>query len=312
MDASIQYIGTRDPCSTAAINERKRKLGVIDLTNERKRRPEYSTKNGKRARHTPQETRNLSEFASIDVTKWEEGAFKWVHKGHYKPNPTIPGDDGGPQNGEHCVHKEFKTGSVYESSCFDTDLITVSKAREVIDAFNAGKCCSSKEILLNQPAVWQEFIPDSEGKHKKYLVEPMLEGEFLKFNSNSGYTNGADVMQALSHFSYHHSGRRHLLCDLQGGHYNDAYILTDPVVMSSDNSKKYGPTDLGSEGIDNFFARHRCGLFCRSQWRTPRCPLISEKITCTTGSSMSLTIGTVKSEAARRTRLAAAIIASRR
>jgi hypothetical protein len=30
----------------------------------------------------------------------------------------------------------------------------------------------------------------------------MLKGEFLKFNSNSGYISGSDFMQALSHFSY--------------------------------------------------------------------------------------------------------------
>lgn len=49
-----------------------------------------------------------------------------------------------------------------------------------------------------------------------------------------------------------------LLCDLQGGHYQDEYVLTDPVVMSSNNSKRFGATDLGSEGINNF-------AFCSSQ-----------------------------------------------
>lgn len=39
-------------------------------------------------------------------------------------------------------------------------------------------------------------------------------------------------MQALSHFSYHQSGRQYLFCDLQGGHYEDCYVLTDPVIMS--------------------------------------------------------------------------------
>ena len=92
----------------------------------------------------------------------------------------------------------------------------------------------------------------STGRKSKKLVEPMLEGEFLKFNSNSGYISGSDFMQALSHFSYNHSRGQFLLCDLQGGHYQDSYVLTDPVVMSSDNEKRFGATDLGSEGISIF------------------------------------------------------------
>mmetsp|Transcript_20263 Transcript_20263/g.23286 ORF Transcript_20263/g.23286 Transcript_20263/m.23286 type:complete len:142 (+) Transcript_20263:556-981(+) len=140
------------------------------------------------------------------------------------------------------------------------------------------------------------------GRKKKKLVEPMLEGEFFKFNSNSGYTNGAELMQALSHFSHHYTDGQHLLCDLQGGNYDDAYVLTDPVVMSNDNSKIYGPTDLGSEGIENFFARHQCGLFCRRKWSKPQRSKISRNIPCITGTSMSLTIGDKKSQAAKKHR----------
>ena len=37
------------------------------------------------------------------------------------------------------------------------------------------------------------------------LVEPYIEN-FMKFNSNSGKAEDVyEVMQALSHFSYHHS-----------------------------------------------------------------------------------------------------------
>jgi hypothetical protein len=38
-----------------------------------------------------------------------------------------------------------------------------------------------------------------------------------------------------------------VLCDLQGGVYSDGVVLTDPVVMSRDNS--LGPTDLGPPGL---------------------------------------------------------------
>jgi hypothetical protein len=223
----------------------------------------------------------------------------------YAPNPQIPSDTGGPQNGELCVVKEFKTGSVYEESFFNNDINAVSKAAEIIRAFNASNArmpprLGQKNILLNTPQVWEDVYPDFTGRKSKKLVEPMLEGEFLKFNSNSGYVNGADFMQALSHFSYHHSAGRYLLCDLQGGHYEDAYVLTDPVVMSNDNEKRFGATDLGSEGIDNFFAHHKCNCFCQNNWMKPFRPRASSRIPCLASTSMSLTIGTKKSEADRK------------
>jgi len=57
----------------------------------------------------------------------------------------------------------------------------------------------------------------------KALVEPYID-MFEKFNSNSGWVNtdcgvAGDVMQALSHFSYHEWDGKYLLCDLQGGAY---------------------------------------------------------------------------------------------
>merc|ERR1712232_294798 len=93
-------------------------------------------------------------------------------------------------------------------------------------------------------------------------------GDYFKFNSNTGYaTPDTDTMQALSHFSYHHSKGKYLVCDLQGGRTHGFYILTDPVVLSAD--KEFGGTDLGKAGIDNFMAHHKCGRFCSPDWRLP-------------------------------------------
>mmetsp|Transcript_21048 Transcript_21048/g.31631 ORF Transcript_21048/g.31631 Transcript_21048/m.31631 type:complete len:107 (+) Transcript_21048:801-1121(+) len=78
-------------------------------------------------------------------------------------------------------------------------------------------------------------------------------------------------MQALSHFSYHISNAQCVLCDVQCGVYQDGVILTDPVVMSV--SRSYGPTDLGSEGINSFFAHHTCNEYCHSNWTTLRNPV---------------------------------------
>eukprot|EP01113_Clastostelium_recurvatum_P025977 TRINITY_DN3118_c0_g1_i2.p1 TRINITY_DN3118_c0_g1~~TRINITY_DN3118_c0_g1_i2.p1 ORF type:complete len:143 (+),score=16.99 TRINITY_DN3118_c0_g1_i2:268-696(+) len=108
------------------------------------------------------------------------------------------------------------------------------------------------------------------------LCEPFIIS-FQKFNSNSGWvdhdgTLWNQVMQALSHFSYHSSGGRLLLCDLQGGIYSDGAVLTDPVVMSM--GREFGPADLGREGIETFFARHECNGYCRREWTQPHRPSV--------------------------------------
>jgi Alpha-kinase family len=347
--SSIQVVGYYNPSSTLDFQRRAREKGVIDLTTtatatgttgraaaaaaagvalrnrpKQRNKPEQDAElslpgGGKRTKTL--ETTNKASYAVTLETQWSQGTFRWVHKGKYTQDPRIPGGDtsGGTQTGQLCVIKEFKTGSVYEESFFKDDIFAVEKAAEIIHAFNRecrfGAAAplgnnKKKTVHLNRPDVWQEIYPDATGKFKKKLVEPMLEGTFIKFNSNSGYANpGTDYMQALSHFSYHYSNRLYLLCDLQGGHYDDSYILTDPVIMSSDNSKQFGAGDLGSEGIDNFFAHHTCNnAYCNNNgnklWCQPVQPRVSSRIPHTANTSFSLTLGTVKSEAERKQALA--------
>lgn len=87
-------------------------------------------------------------------------------------------------------------------------------------------------------------------------------------------------MQALSHRSYHKTGCQLALCDLQGGIYSDCAVLTDAAILS--RTPAYGVTDLGPDGIDNFFTHHKVSqdlnhiplfgsleLFCRTFHRVP-------------------------------------------
>jgi hypothetical protein len=164
------------------------------------------------------------------------------------------------------VAKMFKTGSVFEDSYFAADLKVVAKALQIINNFNNDHVIN-KPIWLNEPTVWS-FESDRE----RCLCEPMIDN-FEKFNSNTGWTPQQtspwiDVMQALSHYSYHQSQRSVLFCDLQGGSYKDGFIITDPVIISS-STGEYGPTDLGLPGMSTFFARHTCNTFCNAQWIKP-------------------------------------------
>lgn len=81
-------------------------------------------------------------------------------------------------------------------------------------------------------------------------------------------------VQAFSHFTYRHTRRKMLVCDLQGVLNTAAadegragvFELTDPVIhYRSDTGRKqvYGKTDLGSRGVNAFFETHKCNDVCR-------------------------------------------------
>ncbi|TVY68631.1 Alpha-protein kinase vwkA [Lachnellula suecica] len=202
---------------------------------------------------------NNSTEATVEVDAiFGSGTFKNVWAAKYT---------NGPRKDQRCVAKEFKTGSVFEAHYFDEELNIITRTQTIVDNFsNAGILGAARKILLNTPEVWT-YVESG----KKALVEPMIEN-FEKFNSNSGWaprtgSEWSEAMQALSHFSYHNSNRQFLLCDLQGGVYQDGYILTDPVIMSQ--AHNCGPADLGPDGLHSFFQRHQCGRFCSRRWVKP-------------------------------------------
>lgn len=125
--------------------------------------------------------------------------------------------------------KRFKTGHVYHDNPYKQQLKVYKKVQSIIDAFNAA----------NTPSEWHSDEVNAENTIPIYpvrlirstlwadnktgavsIIEPFIEG-YRKFNSPTGWVPGddefADPIQALSHFSYHISDRKMLLCDLQGG-----------------------------------------------------------------------------------------------
>ena len=78
------------------------------------------------------------------------------------------------------------------------------------------------------------------------------------------------IPQAFSHFTYHHSNRKLLVCDLQGvfnaNTIPPTYELTDPVIhyKSSRGVKNtFGRTDCGKKGILDFFRSHIFNPLCK-------------------------------------------------
>ncbi|KAL3902586.1 MAG: hypothetical protein SGILL_010775, partial [Bacillariaceae sp.] len=185
-----------------------------------------------------------------------EGKYKFVKKGDYE------------KSGAPAADKYLKTGTTFSSDCFLGDVEAAEAALPYIAGFHSyvdstpyrGKI----SIKINIPSVWHEY-GNGPLAGQKHLREPFIDN-FQKFNSNSGAADTqASVAQALSHFSYHASDGRELLCDLQGGKVGESYVLSDVVLMSTE--KKYGNTDLGATGIENWLSIHKCNSFCCPQWK---------------------------------------------
>ncbi|XP_062513152.1 alpha-protein kinase vwkA-like [Corticium candelabrum] len=93
-------------------------------------------------------------------------------------------------------------------------------------------------------------------------IEDFITGVYEKFNSNSGWvnSNGHLFASAFSHYTWHKTNGRELVCDLQGVRKGDSYELTDPAIHSL--NRLYGMTDLGQRGMDAFFDSHQCNELC--------------------------------------------------
>eukprot|EP00928_Gymnodinium_smaydae_P072882 TRINITY_DN5616_c0_g1_i1.p1 TRINITY_DN5616_c0_g1~~TRINITY_DN5616_c0_g1_i1.p1 ORF type:complete len:661 (+),score=80.82 TRINITY_DN5616_c0_g1_i1:87-2069(+) len=96
-----------------------------------------------------------------------------------------------------------------------------------------------------------------------FTVETYLEGKYVKMCDNNGWVNydvPVDVMNeaaAFSHFTFEHSAGGVIAVDIQGV----GRSWTDPQLHSK--KKKYGLGDLGTIGMQKFFASHRCNAICK-------------------------------------------------
>jgi hypothetical protein len=200
-----------------------------------------------------------------------EGSFRRAFMGR-----VVQGDfqeKGGFAPGDPVVIKmirrdKFNTGSRHVFA----DVETQRLAKRLVEAFvrevqprtRDGRpvrvtMCSTNLITLKESVNCGTF---SSVRGEQVAIEKVVPGNFEKFNSNSGWSaEQHNLPDALSHWTWVHTQGQCLLCDLQG-HRGDAhYVFTDPAILST--SETYGDTDLGHQGICNWFAAHECNSYCR-------------------------------------------------
>lgn len=115
-----------------------------------------------------------------------------------------------------------------------------------------------------QVDVMQCVIVQFTGRPKAplYCMEQLIEGDYVKYNSNSGFVQGDDLLRntphAFSHFTWELTKGLKICVDVQG--VGDLY--TDPQLHTLDG-EGYGEGNLGLRGMALFFRTHECNALCR-------------------------------------------------
>lgn len=135
---------------------------------------------------------------------------------------------------------------------------------------------------------WVLMYTKENNERDSILVERMIDYKsYTKWNTNAGYVKGSasammtfsigegvtfsvhDIPQAFSHFTYLASGRRFLICDLQGvlntKLSSPVFEFTDPAIHYKKLTDRvdFGRTDRGEVGIQEFLQSHECTPLCR-------------------------------------------------
>ncbi|XP_038062566.1 eukaryotic elongation factor 2 kinase-like [Patiria miniata] len=234
--------------------------------------------------------RLTSTWVEFEDDWFAQGASRRVYRGTYHGNPE--------KEGKRCVVKVYKEEwfDNIEEYAWKVDDRAYLKATEMAQLFKVHAAMYRTSIHHEIEFVKPEFtsvdtcasfrlfgflpmnkkvkgkLPYTRDSVKNVipsnasvLVERYLEGDYIKFTSNTGFVDpqkGA-LPKAFSHFTYHASGGQILVSDLQGVSNGTSYTFTDPAVLSGGTQLGfYGPTDLGKYGIVKFFQKHICNELC--------------------------------------------------
>lgn len=176
--------------------------------------------------------------------------------------------DAGFQAGQKIVVKRFKKAVRWSEDDWSKDV----KAMEVATAF-ANKWNSlgiiRKKVEVHKSVIGK-VIWSGSGLFPVasfVMIEPFLEGDYVKWNSNTGFVRDASLgIHSFCHWTYHDSNGQQLLCDVQGVQLPDKYVITDPCVMSL-NRGAFGMTDCGELYMKEWMRDHKCNDFCRPGWK---------------------------------------------
>eukprot|EP01084_Bolivina_argentea_P087462 157972_1 len=200
---------------------------------------------------------------------FSNGACRYAYKGYES-------ESGNLMSTKSVVIKKFIDETAYSSNDWKGDVKCYKKCIEFINEWNKLGIVNKKYIMY-EPIIIKAGTDCAVDHDKKesieqgeyIMVERYLEGEYEKWNSNSGwFVNQSMSIQAFCHWTYHYSKGNFLMCDAQGVRAENNYYITDPAILSI-VAGQYGCTDIGKEGIQQWFGYHACNEFCDKKWTKP-------------------------------------------
>ncbi|XP_022097543.1 alpha-protein kinase vwkA-like isoform X3 [Acanthaster planci] len=223
---------------------------------------------GVHQRNTTEIINTASMWVDFEDYWFTQGHSRHVYRGTYQGDRRV--------EGKPCVVKVYKEewylNNDREEYTWRVDQRAYDKAHEMARDFNE-QCQTSKAIQFVRPEFTSikvsQFIPIN----AMVAIEMYLDGkDFEKFSSNVGYVNPVAMASpaAFSHFTYHTSGGKVLVCKLQGIRSSAWYKFSAPAIQSGGMELgEYGPSDLGKFGILAFFDDHCCNDLCKG-WKKPQ------------------------------------------
>eukprot|EP00999_Lentomonas_sp_LEN2_P001178 NODE_218_length_1877_cov_68.988000_g193_i0.p1 GENE.NODE_218_length_1877_cov_68.988000_g193_i0~~NODE_218_length_1877_cov_68.988000_g193_i0.p1 ORF type:complete len:304 (-),score=60.20 NODE_218_length_1877_cov_68.988000_g193_i0:875-1786(-) len=222
--------------------------------------------------------KSCGEPTSEPATQWtfDVAAGKWIGEIIWVTVAPKPFCEGSMrwcfnlQNHSAPASMEFQVGKLYKSpeetrESYFTEVEMTMHCAALAKEFNTLE--PPKEIRFLEPKVIEFHNRlTSDGQRLIMSMEPQLSGDYKKHSNNYGYVSPEDrnTPAAFSHWTYHHTNKKMLVCDMQG--VDDTY--TDPQIHTPE--LRFGIADMGSDGIHQFFASHKCNAICQHLGLTDR------------------------------------------
>ena len=190
--------------------------------------------------------------ATFETTPFACGSFCNAYRGTWTAPPEVAG--------RPCVLKRRIEKVTWDPTEWDETLKINCRAKGLASAFNT-HIGTSRPITYMDVCVLQVPTSNPYQPFEYVTCEDYIPGIFTKWSNNYGYISSEPISPAaFMHWSWWYTNGEEMVADLQGVRKDDAYLLTDPAILSL--SETYGATDTGVEGMAMFFLHHTCNSLC--------------------------------------------------
>jgi hypothetical protein len=162
---------------------------------------------------------------------------------------TSDGSGGSSATWQRCVFKDFKSKDAKDHLLerYLEEMEVNSVASALAAEFNrTQRPPANRQVRYVLSSV--ATVKTAKGS-RTYFAEPFLEGSFTRFSYNTGHWEEDRLDPWLLRFAlwtYEVTGGFLMVADLQGILSDQGFVLTDPVILSTDLSR-FGNTNLGAE-----------------------------------------------------------------